>query len=91
MAAKIAPKWPMGSAPCVSSAIPERMDALTIRRDHYGPPSRAIQLEDVAVPRLHPEDANRVLVAVLATGPNFNTNFASLGLPVPVFGRAREP
>jgi enoyl-CoA hydratase len=26
-------------------------------------------------------------VAVLATGPNFNTNFASLGLPVPVFGR----
>jgi len=87
MAGKIAPKWPMGSAPCVSAAIPERMDALTIRRDHYGPPSRAIQLEDVAVPRLHPEDANRVLVAVLATGPNFNTNFASLGLPVPVFGR----
>jgi enoyl-CoA hydratase len=87
MAGKIAPKWPMGSAPCVSAAIPERMDALTIRRDHYGPPSRATQLEDVAVPRLHPEDANRVLVAVLATGPNFNTNFASLGLPVPVFGR----
>jgi enoyl-CoA hydratase len=28
-----------------------------------------------------------VRVAVLATGPNFNTNFASLGLPVPVFGR----
>jgi enoyl-CoA hydratase len=87
MAGKIALKWPMGSAPCVSAAIPERMDALTIRRDHYGPPSRAIQLEDVSVPRLHPEDANRVLVAVLATGPNFNTNFASLGLPVPVFGR----
>ena len=54
MAGKIAPKWPMGSAPCISAAIPERMDALTIRRDDYGPPSRAIQLEDVAVPRLHP-------------------------------------
>ena len=87
MAGKITPKWPMGSAPCVSAAIPERMDALTIRRDDYGPPSRAIRLEEAAVPRLHPEDANRVLVAVLATGPNFNTNFASLGLPVPVFGR----
>jgi enoyl-CoA hydratase len=87
MAGKIGSKWPLGSAPCVSAAIPERMDALIIRRDHYGPPSRAIQFEDAAVPRLHPEDATRVLVAVLATGPNFNTNFASLGLPVPVFGR----
>jgi len=87
MTIKIASKWPMGSAPCVSAAIPARMDALTIRRDAYGPPARAIQFEAVAVPRLHPEDANRVLVAVLATGPNFNTNFASLGLPVPVFGR----
>ncbi|NNG45924.1 MAG: zinc-binding dehydrogenase, partial [Deltaproteobacteria bacterium] len=26
-------------------------------------------------------------MAILATGPNFNTNFAALGLPVPVFGR----
>ncbi|HSO61590.1 MAG TPA: enoyl-CoA hydratase-related protein [Desulfobacterales bacterium] len=87
MAGKIASKWPMGSAPCVSAALPERMDALTIRRDDYGPPSRAIRLEEVAALRLQAEDANRVLVAVLATGPNFNTNFASLGLPVPVFGR----
>jgi NADPH:quinone reductase-like Zn-dependent oxidoreductase len=28
-----------------------------------------------------------VVVALLATGPNFNTNFAALGLPVPVFGK----
>ncbi|MBI5420158.1 MAG: SDR family NAD(P)-dependent oxidoreductase [Deltaproteobacteria bacterium] len=28
-----------------------------------------------------------MLVSILATGPNFNTNFAALGLPVPVFGR----
>jgi enoyl-CoA hydratase len=87
MPGKMAPKWPMGSAPSVSAAIPGRMDALTIRRDQYGPPSRAIHLEEVAVPRLRPEDASRVLVAVLATGANFNTNFASLGLPVPVFGK----
>jgi enoyl-CoA hydratase len=63
------------------------MDALTILRDQYGPPERFLKLADVPAPRLHPEDGARVLVAVLATGPNFNTNFASLGLPVPVFGR----
>ncbi len=26
-------------------------------------------------------------MAILASGPNYNTNFAALGLPVPVFGR----
>jgi enoyl-CoA hydratase len=63
------------------------MDALTIHRDCYGPPSEAVRLEEVAVPELHPENATQVLVSVLASGPNFNTNFAALGLPVPVFGR----
>jgi enoyl-CoA hydratase len=63
------------------------MVALTIHRDKYGPPSDALRPESVPAPRLRLSDAKRVLVAVLATGPNFNTNFASLGLPVPVFGR----
>ena len=63
------------------------MVALTIHRDRYGPPSDALQQETISAPRLRPSDAKRVLVAILATGPNFNTNFASLGLPVPVFGR----
>lgn len=63
------------------------MDALVIHRDCYGPPAKVIQLETVAVPELHPEDATQVLVSILACGPNFNTNFAALGLPVPVFGR----
>jgi enoyl-CoA hydratase len=63
------------------------MLALTIHRDQYGPPSRSVHLEAVPTPRLKPNDAKRVLVAVLATGPNFNTNFAALGLPVPVFGK----
>ncbi len=79
--------WPLGSSPNLASAIPERMHALTLRRDRYGPPQQVIRLEQVPVPRLLPLDANRVLVAVLATGPNFNTNFAALGLPIPVFGR----
>jgi enoyl-CoA hydratase len=63
------------------------MRALTIRRDVYGPPSESIRLETVPAPRLHPSEASCVLAAVLATGPNFNTNFAALGLPVPVFGK----
>jgi enoyl-CoA hydratase len=67
--------------------MPETMAALTLHRDQYGPPAEAIRLEEVAAPRLEVVDAGRVLVSILATGPNFNTNFAALGLPVPVFGR----
>jgi enoyl-CoA hydratase len=87
MAKKAYSKWPLGQCPGLATALPEVMAALTIVRDRYGPPGRYLKLADVPRPRLHPEDGGRVLVAVLATGPNFNTNFASLGLPVPVFGR----
>ena len=79
--------WPFGLVPSLGISVPHRMRALTIHRERYGPPSRSVRLEHVPAPRLMPHDANRVLVAILATGPNFNTNFAALGLPVPVFGR----
>jgi len=79
--------WPLGSTPSLGDPLPQRMQALTIHRDRYGPPSRSVRLEAVPAPRLKPNEANRVLVAILATGPNFNTNFAALGLPVPVFGK----
>jgi enoyl-CoA hydratase len=79
--------WPLGQEPSIAFPIPSRMQALTIHRDRYGPPADAIRIEEVPIPRLHPEQATQVLVAVLASGPNFNTNFAALGLPVPVFGR----
>ncbi len=79
--------WPLGLAPSLGDPLPRRMLALTIHRDQYGPPSRSVRPEVVPVPRLGPNDAKRVLVAILATGPNFNTNFAALGLPVPVFGK----
>jgi NADPH:quinone reductase-like Zn-dependent oxidoreductase len=82
----LAHKWPLGRTPMISFPIPERMQALTIHRDCYGPPAEAIRLEEVAAPKLYPENATQVLVSVLASGPNFNTNFAALGLPVPVFG-----
>ena len=79
--------WPDGTAPTLAHPLPKRMTALLIHRDRYGPPRQAIAVAESPTPALNPEDAGRVLVSVLATGPNFNTNFASLGLPVPVFGR----
>jgi NADPH:quinone reductase-like Zn-dependent oxidoreductase len=87
MTNRAAAKWPLATPPRIFYPLPERMVALTIFRDRYGPPARSLRLAEVVAPRLYPEDGGRVLVAVLATGPNFNTNFACLGLPVPVFGR----
>ncbi|MBM2828929.1 MAG: Crotonyl-CoA carboxylase/reductase, ethylmalonyl-CoA producing, partial [Actinobacteria bacterium] len=80
-------EWPLGALPRLGMQLPERMHAITIHRDSYGPPSEYLRMETISAPRLRANDARRVLVAILATGPNFNTNFASLGLPVPVFGR----
>jgi enoyl-CoA hydratase len=79
--------WPLGLPPVLGSPIPESMQALTIHRNEYGPPSQVIRMETVPTPLLKETDAGRVLVAILASGPNYNTNFAALGLPVPVFGR----
>ena len=78
---------PLGLPPSPGNPLPPRMLALTIHRDQYGPPSRSLRLEAVPAPRLKPNEAKRVVVEILATGPNFNTNFAALGLPVPVFGK----
>lgn len=86
-ALSVGSEWPLGTLPRIGMALPEQMHALTIHRDRYGPPSGSLRMEKIQTPRLRPQDAKRVLVAILATGPNFNTNFASLGLPVPVFGR----
>ena len=83
----VAGSWPLGTGPTLARSLPDRMLALTLHRDRYGPPSEVIDCEEVPVPRLEPADAGRVLVSILASGPNFNTNFAALGLPVPVFGR----
>lgn len=79
--------WPLGTCPDLATPVPQKMYALTLHRDRYGPPQEVVCLEKAPVPVIRPSDARGVLVAVLATGPNFNTNFAALGLPVPVFGR----
>lgn len=79
--------WSIGVPPRLGAPLPGSMHALTIHRDRYGPPAETLRPETIPAPRLGPDDARRVLVSILATGPNFNTNFAALGLPVPVFGR----
>ncbi|MEM6704528.1 MAG: enoyl-CoA hydratase-related protein [Acidobacteriota bacterium] len=78
---------PLGEPPRLGAPIPTAMQALVLHRDRYGAPRDVLRCESVATPRLTPADAGRVLVELLASGPNFNTNFAALGLPVPVFGR----
>jgi len=79
--------WPLGSCPRLNTSLPETMLALALHRDAYGPPAEVLGVEPLPAPRLHPQDAGRVLVAILASGPNYNTNFAALGLPVTVSGR----
>lgn len=79
--------WALGSSPTLGSEIPDTMRALTLHRDNYGPPKDVLAVESVPVHKLAAADAGRVLVSILASGPNFNTNFAALGLPVPVFPR----
>jgi enoyl-CoA hydratase len=79
--------WASGTIPTLAMRLPEEMHALLLHRDQYGPPGEILKLEKVPTPQLNVEDANKVLVSVLATGPNFNSNFAALGLPVPVFGK----
>jgi len=80
-------RWELGTCPTLAAPLPESMLALTLHRDQYGPPEESIRFEEIAVPRLNRLETGRVLVSILATGPNFNTNFAALALPVPVFGR----
>ncbi len=70
MTSQLSQQWPLGQQPTIATPIPERMEALVIHRDRYGPPGDVIHLETVAVPELHPEDATRVLVSILASGPN---------------------
>ncbi len=77
--------WDLGQAPSLADRLPTTMQALTLHRDHYGEPRDVLATEPVPVPALGPAKAGSVIVSILASGPNFNTNFAALGLPVPVF------
>jgi enoyl-CoA hydratase len=79
--------WPIGIEPTIAMPLPSEMQALVLHRDQYGPPAEVLKCESVPTPTLKPEEADRVLVSIIASGPNFNTNFAALALPISVFGK----
>lgn len=73
---------PIGSLPPLGQ-VPTQMLAQTIRQERFGDPRTAFEIETVPVPELKP---NEVLVAVMATGINFNNVWAARGTPIDVIG-----
>lgn len=71
---------PIGTLPQLGE-IPEKMTAQVIRRERYGDPRTAIQIEQVEVPKIKPDE---VLIAVMAAGVNYNNVWAAKGLPIDV-------
>ena len=67
--------------------VPDRMLAATIRRERYGDPANAFQLEEVPVP---PPAPHQVLIHVMAAGVNYNNVWASLGQPVDVIAARQK-
>jgi crotonyl-CoA carboxylase/reductase len=70
---------------------PKQMVAQVIRRERFGDPRSAFQIETVPVPELQPD---QVLIAVMATGINFNNVWAARGIPIDVIAvrqRQGEP
>ncbi len=68
----------IGSLPPVG-VVPRRMAAQVIRREKYGEPRSAFQLEEVEVPEIKNDE---VLIAVMAAGVNYNNVFAAQGYSV---------
>lgn len=71
---------PLGHMPELG-VVPERMHAMVIRPERYGPPATAFAREEIAVPRPRRGEA---LVYVMAAGINYNNVWAALGRPVDV-------
>ena len=72
--------YDIGKSPPIGE-VPEQMYAQVIRRERFGEPSKAFQIEQVPVPEIGP---NEVLVHVMAAGINYNNVWAALGSPVDV-------
>jgi crotonyl-CoA carboxylase/reductase len=72
----------IGKQPPQLGQLPDKMYAWVIRPDRHGVPSKAMQLEEIDVPKPGP---NEVLVLVKAAGVNYNGVWAALGKPVSPF------
>lgn len=79
---------PLGTVPSEIGQLPERMQAIVIRKEREGEPEVAMQPELVQLPELGARD---VLVLVMAAGINYNGVWASRGQPVSVFRMHKEP
>jgi crotonyl-CoA carboxylase/reductase len=78
----------LGVTPTTVGALPEVMQAVTIRKEREGDPKTAMQIEEVPLPEV---GANEVLVLNMAAGVNFNGVWAARGKPVSVFKMHNEP
>ncbi|MBI1817153.1 MAG: crotonyl-CoA carboxylase/reductase [Deltaproteobacteria bacterium] len=67
--------------------VPKYMYGQLIRADRFGEPTKAFQVEKVAVPDLKPDEA---LVYTMAAGVNFNNVWAALGSPVNVIAARQK-
>lgn len=67
--------------------VPERMLAQVVRRERFGEPVDAFRVEEIATPRLRPDE---VLVAVMAAGINFNNVWAARGIPIDVIAARQK-
>src|SRR5438067_8693194 len=78
----------LGTRPATTGELPDRMQAVVIRKEREGDPERSMQIEEVPVPEPGPDEA---LVLVMAAGVNFNGVWAAQGKPVSVFRMHKEP
>jgi crotonyl-CoA carboxylase/reductase len=76
----------IGELPALGD-VPERMLAQVIRKERYGDPRTAFQVEEVPVPSLGSHD---VLIAVMAAGINYNNVWAARGTPIDVIGTRQK-
>lgn len=72
--------YEIGEIPPVGH-VPKTMVAQTIRRERFGAPEKAFQVEAVPTPEIGDDE---VLVLVMAAGINYNNVWAAQGIPVDV-------
>jgi crotonyl-CoA carboxylase/reductase len=78
----------LGTVPATTGVVPERMLAVTIRKEREGDPRQAMKVEEVPVPE---PGAHEVIVLTMAAGVNFNGVWAARGKPVSVFKMHADP
>lgn len=71
---------PVGTLPPLGE-VPRKMYAQTVRRERFGDPRQAFQIEEIEIPALQ---RGEVFIATMAAGVNFNNVWAARGIPIDV-------